>query len=90
MIGRVIACDVDEGSGSAALDDAACRIARARVRYAPARNAAGAFVCDVDWGEIAWRLPPPGRRVPRAGPAAAAPTQIEAQLAPGTCPGRTP
>jgi TonB family protein len=90
VIGRVIACDVDEGSGSAALDAAACRIARARARYAPARNVTGASVCDVDRGEIAWRLPPRGRRVPRAGPAAAAPTPIETQLTPGACPGRTP
>jgi len=89
MIGRVIACDIDRPSGSPALDAAACRIVRERARYTPARNAAGAFVCDVDWGEIAWR-PPPARRLPRGGPAEAAPPPIETQLAPGACPGRTP
>ena len=84
LIGRVIACDVDETSGSAALDAAACRILRERARYTPARTA-GAFVCDVDWGEIAWRPPPPGRRLPRARPAEAAPPPIEAQLTRGAC-----
>jgi TonB family protein len=90
MIGRVIACDIDRPSGSPALDAAACRIVRERARYTPARNAAGAFVCDVDWGEIVWRPPPPARRLPRGGPAEAAPSPIETQLAPGACPGRTP
>jgi TonB family protein len=89
MIGRVIACDIDDSSGSAALDDAACRVVRARARYVPARNAAGGFVCDVDWGEISWRPPPPARRVPRPGPIPAPPPPIETQLAPGTCPGQT-
>jgi len=82
LIGRVIACDVDRPSGSPALDAAACRIVRERARYTPARNAAGAFVCDVDWGEIVWTPPPPGRRRPLPGPADA-PPRIETQFAPG-------
>jgi protein TonB len=85
--GRVSDCAITHSSGSLALDATTCRILSTRARYTPARNAAGAFVCDVDWGEIAWRLPPPGRRLPRPGPAEAAPPPIEAQLAPGICPG---
>lgn len=90
--GRVIACDIDDSSGSVALDAAACRIIRARARFTPARSAAGAAVCGVDFGPVRWQPPPPGRRPPRirAGPPPVAPPPVEQQLAPGACPGRAP
>jgi len=87
--GRVIACDVAGSSRSEALDAAACRIVRARARYAPARGAAGAPACDVFWGPVEWVPPPFPRRLRRARPESA-PPPIERQLAPGACPGRTP
>lgn len=88
--GRVIACDVAVSSRSVALDAAACRIMRERVRYAPARAASGAAACDVFWNTVEWVLPPPRRPLPRDGPSAVVPPPIEEQLAPGACPGRTP
>lgn len=86
MTGRVIACDVVEDRGATAPygGGAACRAARARARYTPARSRAGGYVCDVAFEDILWRLPPR-----RPADAAAAPP-IAQQLAPGTCPGRTP
>jgi TonB family protein len=84
MTGRVIACDVveDRGASAALGGGAACRIARARALYTPARSQAGGFVCDVAFEDVLWRLPPRRR--------AAAPPPIAQQLAPGICPGRTP
>lgn len=90
MTGRVIACDVDDHSGSAALGAAACRIARARALYAAARSRAGGFVCDVAFEQILWRLPPRRRAGRGAAGAATAPPPIARQLAPGVCPGRAP
>ena len=55
--GRVTACRVTSSSGSAPLDQATCRILRARARYAPARDAAGNPTTGADWGRVAWRLP---------------------------------
>jgi protein TonB len=58
--GRVSDCAVTGSSGSAALDQATCRILRSRARYAPARDAAGAAISGTDRGRILWRLPQPG------------------------------
>jgi len=89
--GRVIACDVARGSGSAPLDAAACRIVRARARYTPARDAYGTAVCDLDAGWIVWRPPPRRPRVRvRAGPPTTAPPPLPGQLRPGLCPGWQP
>jgi protein TonB len=87
ITGRVVACDIQDTSGSVALDAAACRIARARASYTPARSLAGAFVCDVILEEVEWLLPP--RRRAGRGRAAAAviPPPVTEQLAPGICPG---
>jgi protein TonB len=90
ITGRVIACDIDETSGSDALDAAACRVARARATYTPARSQTGAFVCDVMFEEVEWLLPPSRRAVRGRAGAASIPPPIEEQLAPGTCPGRRP
>ena len=90
ITGRVVACDVDDTSGSDALDAAACRIARARATYVPARSQAGAFVCDVLFEEVEWLLPPRRRAGRGRAGAAAIPPPVEAQLAPGICPGRRP
>ncbi|HEV7661562.1 MAG TPA: TonB family protein [Allosphingosinicella sp.] len=90
ITGRVVACDINETSGSDALDAAACRIARARARYTPARGQAGAFVCDVLFEEIEWLLPPRRRAGRGRASAAMIPPPIEAQLTPGICPGRRP
>jgi TonB family protein len=84
--GRVIACAVEPSSGSGVLDAATCRILRARARYRPARDAAGAAVCDMDSGWIQWTLP---RRIliPWARPARRyGPLPLRYQLAPGACP----
>lgn len=44
--GRVTGCSVSRSSGNAALDDATCRLATQRFRYAPARDAAGRPVAE--------------------------------------------
>jgi TonB family protein len=90
ITGRVIACDINDTSGSDALDAAACRIARARARYTPARSQAGGFVCDVLFEEVEWLLPPRRRAGRGRAGAVAIPPPIAGQLAPGICPGRTP
>jgi TonB family protein len=90
ITGRVIACDINDTSGSDALDAAACRIARARATYTPARSQAGAFVCDVMFEEVEWLLPPRRRAGRGRAGAAMIPPPIAEQLAPGICPGRKP
>ena len=55
--GRVQACAVTRSSGSAALDAATCAIFFTRVRYTPARDAAGRPVIGQDVGHVTWRLP---------------------------------
>ena len=87
--GRVIACDVVRYSGSPVLDAAACRILRARARYRPARDAAGAAVCDVDQGVVQWTLP---RRIliPYGRPGRAVALTVSSRPAPGACPAPRP
>ena len=55
--GRVTACAVTSSSGSAALDQATCRILRSRARYTPARDSGGNPTDGTDSGRVTWRLP---------------------------------
>ena len=55
--GRVGACRIVESSGSASLDQAACRVMRSRARFTPARNARGVAVPGQYRASILWRLP---------------------------------
>lgn len=87
--GRVIACAVEEGSGSGALDAAACRIVTARARYGAAKDAAGAPLCDIDVIAVTWRLPASRPAWARPDPGEAAPGSLAAQLNATLCPGWT-
>ncbi|HYD11641.1 MAG TPA: TonB family protein [Allosphingosinicella sp.] len=55
--GRVENCTVTSSSGSAALDQATCRILRSRARYTPARDQNGNPTSGRDSGRVTWRLP---------------------------------
>ena len=55
--GRVTDCQVTASSGSAALDQATCRILRSRARYTPARDTSGNPTSGTDSGRVTWRLP---------------------------------
>jgi TonB family protein len=55
--GRVEDCLVTASSGSPALDQATCRILRARARYIPARDANGNPAQGQDAGRVTWRVP---------------------------------
>ncbi|HYG46815.1 MAG TPA: energy transducer TonB [Allosphingosinicella sp.] len=55
--GRVASCAVTRSSGSAALDDATCRLIRSRARFTPALDSGGAPVADKIAGRIVWKLP---------------------------------
>jgi protein TonB len=55
--GRVTDCSVTSSSGSAALDQATCRILRSRARYTPARDSSGNPTSGTDSGRVTWRLP---------------------------------
>jgi TonB family protein len=57
--GRVGACRITESSGSAALDDATCRIARERAQFTPALDRRGRPVPDRIASRIRWVLPEP-------------------------------
>ena len=59
--GAVDACTVNVSSGSALLDDTACRLMRERARFSPARVRIGKAISDDHWGRIDWgnRLRPP-------------------------------
>ncbi len=54
--GRVAKCEILRSSGSAALDNATCRIMRSRARFTPARSSTGQPVPDTIESEIAWHL----------------------------------
>jgi protein TonB len=91
--GRVIGCDLDGSSGSAVLDAAACPLYAARARFEPARNLAGATVCDVAWDVVWWGAPPADRPASRRrlrGSAARIPGPLRAQLRARHCPGWSP
>lgn len=55
--GRVADCTITASSGSATLDDATCRLIRARARFTPARNAGGEPTADTVNARYTWRLP---------------------------------
>jgi len=54
--GSVERCDVRLSSSPKVLDEASCKLATARFRYSPARNAAGNPVHSVIVQDINWRL----------------------------------
>ena len=54
--GRVSQCTVSSSSGNSDLDDTTCRIARARVRYEPAKDDAGNPIQSTVSLGITWRL----------------------------------
>ena len=55
--GRVTGCSILVSSGSRALDEGTCRIAEARGRLTPARDAQGRAVADRLTASIRWQLP---------------------------------
>ena len=55
--GRVTDCTVTASSRSAALDSATCRLLRSRVRFEPARDAAGRPVAGTYTTFVDWTLP---------------------------------
>jgi protein TonB len=57
--GLVASCTILSSSGFADLDEAACRIARERVRFVPAHDARGNAVEDRVRGAVRWVLPHP-------------------------------
>ena len=87
--GRVVACAVEEGSGSTALDLAACRIVSARARYSPARDAAGDPRCDIDLVRVRWQLPASRPAWATAGPIEGVTRTLSSQLNATLCPGWT-
>jgi TonB family protein len=54
--GRVEQCDIERSSGSAALDEATCRVVTTRARFKPALNAAGQPVASSFTGTIQWMV----------------------------------
>jgi len=54
--GRVTGCTVTGSSGSAALDNATCRIMRSRARFSPARDSNGQPTTDSYAASITWRI----------------------------------
>jgi len=55
--GRVSGCSITSSSGSAALDNAVCRLMRSRARFTPATDSTGAKTSDSVSGRIRWVLP---------------------------------
>ncbi|MEK9212508.1 energy transducer TonB [Sphingomonas sp. 2378] len=55
--GRVTDCSILSSSGNRALDDATCRISKARVRFTPAQDAGGNPVASSYTLNIRWQLP---------------------------------
>jgi TonB family protein len=53
------ACRILASSGSAALDEATCRIMRDRPRFTPARDAEGRATADTIRSAVFWALPGP-------------------------------
>ena len=54
--GRVTDCLVTSSSGSAALDNATCRIMRTRARFTPARDSNGQPTTDTVTNRLTWRI----------------------------------
>jgi protein TonB len=55
--GRVSDCAIIGSSGSNALDNASCRILRARGRFPPALDDKGLPVAETAFASILWRMP---------------------------------
>jgi protein TonB len=55
--GRISDCRITSSSGSATLDEATCRLSRKRMRFRPARDAAGNPTTDMIDLAVDWRLP---------------------------------
>jgi periplasmic protein TonB len=55
--GRVRDCTVTRSSGWPRLDETTCRLLTERLRYRPARDAAGNPTSGTDEGSITWQLP---------------------------------
>jgi protein TonB len=55
--GRVTDCTVSRSSGSADLDDAACRVLRKRARFTAARDAGGNATAGSYESSVVWKLP---------------------------------
>ncbi|MFW2851880.1 energy transducer TonB [Sphingomonas sp. TX0543] len=55
--GRVAECEVTASSGSAALDQATCRIAKSRVRYTPAKDENGQPIASKTSLPVKWVIP---------------------------------
>lgn len=64
--GRVTECVPTNAGAPMALDEAACRLMRARARFTPGRDASGNAVRDSHRGHIRWSLfePPPAEPTP--------------------------
>ena len=54
--GRVSECEVTTSSGSAALDQATCRIAKSRVRYSPAKDENGQPIASRTSLPVRWQI----------------------------------
>jgi TonB family protein len=85
--GRVIGCDISRSSGSPAFDAAACRHYADRARFEPARDPAGALMCDVVWLSIAWPAPTPNSRPAHGADPADPPLPLRQQIRAYQCPG---
>jgi protein TonB len=57
--GTTAACEVQSSSGSAELDNATCRIARARLRFTPAHDVRGKALASTYILPVRWVLPEP-------------------------------
>ena len=57
--GRASRCAITGSSGSEALDQATCRIMRARLRFVPATDEEGRPVRDIVRSRLRWALPDP-------------------------------
>ena len=55
--GRVTECSILSSSGNRALDDATCRISKARVRFTPALDQGGSPIASSYTLNIRWQLP---------------------------------
>ena len=54
--GRVSDCEIFTSSGSAALDQATCRIAKSRVRYSPAKDSEGQPIASKTTLPVRWQI----------------------------------
>lgn len=55
--GRVTACEITAGSGSARLDETACRMIERRARFEAATDDSGARIVGTYSGTVSWEIP---------------------------------